>query len=355
MLHAGKYDRLKGLIDSGFTDWQSHGYVKTVEQGDLLLFNYTNEAQWAANWTWLETIGRGLIYDRAKREWAALPLPKFFNWGEGNRFDYTPVEYVTQKVDGWIGILYRDGNSVNQYKVASRGSFASDGAEVANSIITGHASAMAQHLPANVTLVFEIISPETRIVVDYGEARKLVVIAAYDRINMRELRYAELCKYAALCDFEVVKLHEDLQYVEQVEAHVAGLNSQDEGCVIRFESGNRFKFKSLEYLALHRLVSNFSAKVIVDLFFDGKTDDLLALPPHLRKPFDDVVNEVRAKTLAMYAEVDRLYAAADKTTQKDYALWVKANAPVAYHSMLFNKRNGFDVAELVKKRILEEI
>lgn len=355
MLHEGKYDRLKQLIDSGFTDWQSHGFVRTVEQGDLILFNYTNEAQWAANWTWLETIGRGLIYDRAKREWAALPLPKFFNWGEGNRFDYTPVEYVTQKVDGWIGILYRDGNSAAKYRIASRGSFTSDGAEVSNDIIAGHASAMAQHLPDNITFVFEIISPETRIVVDYGGACKLVVIAAYDRINMRELRYSELCKYAALCDFEVVQLHEDLMYVEQVEAYVAGLNSQDEGCVIRFESGNRFKFKSLEYLALHRLVSNFSAKVVVDLFFDGKTDDLQALPLHLRQPFDDVVNEVRAKTLGMYADVDRLYAAADKADAKTFALWVKDNAPTAYHSMLFNRNKGFDFAELVKKRILEDL
>lgn len=48
-----------------------------------------------------------------------IPVPKFFNWGQGGRYTTAKIKRVFSKEDGSLGISYRN-------KIATRGSFDSD-------------------------------------------------------------------------------------------------------------------------------------------------------------------------------------------------------------------------------------
>lgn len=121
-MEINTFQELRLLVTSGFTDWKSLGDVRSVEQDDLILFNYTNAAQFANRWNWFERQSRGLILNRETGEVVARPFPKFFNWGETNQPTASLVE-LTEKIDGSLGILYRHNG---EFKIATRGSFTSD-------------------------------------------------------------------------------------------------------------------------------------------------------------------------------------------------------------------------------------
>jgi hypothetical protein len=67
------------LLQQGVTDFSPYGMVSTKTKGDLVLFNYTNECQYAMRWNYFEQVSRGLIINRVTGEIVARP------WTEGFR------------------------------------------------------------------------------------------------------------------------------------------------------------------------------------------------------------------------------------------------------------------------------
>src|SRR5438132_2764187 len=142
---------------------------------DLLIWNYTQKTQWERNWTPETRMCRGLITTSAG-EIVARPFEKFYNAGEwlsmGNAIPVEPFE-VYEKLDGSLGILYHLANG--GWAIATRGAFESPQAQVGTGLLDG--------LPATFepspryTYLFEIIYPENRIVVNYGDRRELVLLA----------------------------------------------------------------------------------------------------------------------------------------------------------------------------------
>src|SRR5262249_28316353 len=136
-------------------------------------------------WDDLTRNSRGHIYNLQTGECVAWPFPKFFNLGENaaslpEKFPWDQPYEIMEKMDGWLGVLYRhDG----KFKVASRGSFHSSGAQWATEHLQGFDLSC---LPNEVTLCFEIIAPEHRIILDYGSERKLVILAGFNRLTGEE-------------------------------------------------------------------------------------------------------------------------------------------------------------------------
>lgn len=95
------------LAVSGFSEWKKYGDVSVRDNADLLIFNYTEKAQFEGRWNFFERVSRGLIVNRNTGEIVARPFDKFHNWLEGNRKSEGRILSITEKLDGSLGILYR--------------------------------------------------------------------------------------------------------------------------------------------------------------------------------------------------------------------------------------------------------
>ncbi len=158
---------LQQLVRDGYTDWAALGDVKVIQKDDLLLFNYTDRAQWAGRWNPFERMSRGLILNHVTGEIVARPFDKFHNWGERGMTTDAPIVSVAEKVDGSLGVSRRDewGNIL----ISTRGSFDSDQAIWATCWLNrNYPPALLSLWPAECTFLFEIVYPENRIVIDYS-------------------------------------------------------------------------------------------------------------------------------------------------------------------------------------------
>src|SRR5258708_3429749 len=144
------------------------GFIRVVRHDTepYLLFNYTEEAMFKNTWNDVERVSRGLIVNYLTYELVALPFTKFFGLEqqpETSLLNLPSSECeVTAKMDGSLGILYwcSDGPAI-----ATRGSFTSDQAIWATKFLRERFDLSG--LDRDITLLFEIIYPENRVVLDY--------------------------------------------------------------------------------------------------------------------------------------------------------------------------------------------
>jgi len=155
-------DDIINKVLSGFTDWGSLGGIYVRERHGLLLFNYSNAALFSGEWNPYERVCRGLMIDSQTGQIAALAFPKFFNWMQGGRCTKAHVVEATEKQDGSLAILYRDDG----LKICTRGSFDGEQALWATDFLNTMYPDLGETLPEDITLLFEIIYPENRIVID---------------------------------------------------------------------------------------------------------------------------------------------------------------------------------------------
>lgn len=259
----GKIDleRHRELEADGFLSIQNH------RQFPLLIHNYTPKAQYDRFWIPETLMCRGLITDEMGNI-VARPFPKFFNLDEYiTYYGKLPDETfeVHEKMDGSLGILYfLEGRP----HVATRGSFHSEQAEKATQIL----HRKYQHLPFQQgrTYLFEIIYPENRIVIDYGDQEDLVLLGIID--SKTGLEYPHL-------DFPMpIAPHfpqmNSLEKVRQFE------QDNREGFVLKFKGGLRVKVKMEEYVRLHRIITGVNKRTIWEYLKEGTSlDDLLDKVP----------------------------------------------------------------------------
>lgn len=187
---------------------------------------------------------RGLILDDYGNT-VALPWKKFFNYGERavEIGSHDPVEIV-DKMDGSLGIGYPTPDG---WAVATRGSFTSDQAIWA----TNYLRKMPKWtwIPnEGYTPLWEIIYPENRIIVDYGNAKALVLLGAVD--NEWGLYYGPKEAAGLLCwegETATVMVNTTIaSYMSSPNCH----RDNAEGVVVR--SGTRMvKIKQQDYVAAH--------------------------------------------------------------------------------------------------------
>jgi RNA ligase len=138
----------------------------------LRIYNYTNRAQFANEWTEEERVCRGLIVDENDKVIARGPS-KFFNYGQTGAPEValTDKVWVSKKEDGSLGIAYAYGDHVG---IATRGSFTSEQATRASSLLDNAEKIRIRHNQRNrnQTQIYEIVYPGNRIVLDYKGLEK---------------------------------------------------------------------------------------------------------------------------------------------------------------------------------------
>ena len=290
------------MIDlTPYDELVDQGYLKRVEFGDLVLYNYTPRCMFEQNWNAYTLRCRGIIFTK-EGELVAKPFPKFFNLEEhlkdkGFKLPNLPYE-IFDKVDGSLGILYWYQKIP---RIATRGSFTSAQAQLATTMLNNYPNLnKLKHL----TLLFEIVYPENRVnegarlVVDYGSTKDLILLAGY-RLDGLELTYDELTEIHKEYGFPLVTKYN--MTLEEAIAMQKTLPVQQEGFVIRFKNGFRIKIKGQEYLRMSKILNSITPLFIWEHLVDGALpkDFLMGVPEEIR---DDVL-KLQDRLLNQYLRV----------------------------------------------------
>lgn len=296
------------LVQEKFISMQRH------PEWNFRIFNYTAKAQYEKVWTPETLACRGLILD-AKDTIVARPFKKFFNLEEHAEPLPASGFKVTEKMDGSLGILYW-GEDGNPY-LATRGSFVSDQAAVGNRLLQAFWR-QKECFDRRYTYLFEIIYPENRIVIDYGNESKLVFLAAVDIATGIDIDHASLPD-----GIERVKHYDGITEIGAIRGHT---RENAEGYVIRFDTGLRLKVKFDEYVRLHRILTGTNTRNIWDALRAGTdlSDVIDRVPDEFYAWVTQTVKDLRTQFHAVEAQAQQALQQHDYVgiTRKDAALHI---------------------------------
>ena len=341
-------EQIQQLAKEGFTEWKTLGDVSVDRDGDLLIFNYTAKAQYEGRWNFFERVSRGLIINCKTGEIVARAFDKFFNWGQGGQESEGEIVSITEKLDGSLGILFRVNG---EHRVSTRGNFHSDQAEWATKFLREHYK--LDDLPSELTLLFEIIYPENRVIVDYKGRADLVLLAARNRFTGAYLPFfPDVERIAQTYGFPLPKVY-SFRDLKEILALVGQLSKDEEGFVVEFSDGQRFKFKGDRYAELHKLVFGLSFKNTLQAVITNQVEFLRGqIPDEFLAEFNGWVAEIESTRALIQREVADIFAQAPKDTRKDFAIWVMSNHK-DLSSYLFAMMDNFDLDPIIYKKAFE--
>lgn len=320
-------------------DQVAAGYIRVQRHPseNLRLYNYTIKAQMEWHWTPETRACRGLIVDDNDRI-VARPFEKFFSYDQlGGVVPDEPFE-AFEKLDGSLGILYWvDGLPC----IATRGSFTSEQAKAATLMVRQRIK--YQCLRRDLTYLFEIIYPENRIVVDYGDKRDIVLLAVIANETGAEVPIDE---YDGL--FSLVPRYQFASLSDLLKEQ----DASREGFVLRFQSGMRVKVKFEEYKRLHKLLTGTNAGHVWEMLRDGKSIETL-----LERVPDDYTRFIRAIAADLRTKYSSIEEAARSAFKNDFidrkaaAEYIKTQSnPGILFSMLDGKDYSRQIWKMVEPR-----
>lgn len=327
---------LESHVRNGYITARNHPHLP------LTVFNYTPKAVYEPLWDEVTLRCRGLIVDNEGLIIGNC-MNKFFNYGEERAKDVnlSGKVQVTDKLDGSMGsVIFYQNNLV----VATRGSFESDQAKWAHQFISKNTelyNAFKVLCSENVTAVVEIIYPENRIVVDYGDMTAVVLIGAIGNYELAEGKQLWIPADRIYSWPGPVVERFDADSFEDALRIPPRINR--EGIVVYFEeTGNRLKIKQEDYIEAHRFISNLTPRNIWQQLKDGKTvEDLLTVAPD---EFHDSVREISRVILSnketLEEEIERefqLHTRYEYKTRREFAEKIKDHP---LKSFLFLRLDG---------------
>ena len=329
-----KRELLKQMIEEGYVSIQEHPDI------DLYIYNYTKKAQYDKIWNEVTIKCRGLILD-SEGNIAANPFGKFFNLEEldNNKTELPNESFeVYEKLDGSLGIIYWLDD---EPMIATRGSFSSEQAVKGCKILHEKYKYTFNKLDKSKTYLFEIIYPDNRIVLDYGDKEDLILLAIRDTKTGKDLPLEEI-------GFPVVKYYDgikDFRKLKELE------EDNKEGFVILFKSGLRLKIKFEEYKRLHRILTNVSNKSIWEILKDdGNFNELIDKVPD---EFHNWLDKTKKDLIEGYKEIEdtskkEFRPVSDFESVKDFAEYTKKQK---YPTVLFKMKDKKDYTEFIWKQI----
>ena len=342
---------------------------------NLFIANYTEQVQWKRQWDDLTMMCRGLIF-APDGTIVARPFHKFFNLGEGHLPEQPAAPppdlpfTVTEKMDGSLGILYWVGDIPY---IASRGSFTSEQAQHGTAWLHRQPEKWRHLRAPDTTYIFEIIYPENRIVVNYGDRDELVFLACIDNETGDDVRYALRVMHGLA--WPVVREYENVSGIEDLMREYES-NDNFEGFVLRYSNGLRLKVKLPEYLRLHKLVTGINSRRIwevlaagqsLDPFLERVPDEFYAWVTETR---DDLVGQHRALMTMAHKTFDQIQSilaplraqlhdmsmetslAAGREYRKQFAIRAVEHRHLSV--LLFALLDGGDINELCWKQVRPE-
>jgi len=317
-------------------DYIERGLIRETIHPDfpeLAIYNYTPECQYSGAWDDVTMAARGLVLNRETGEVIARPWPKFFNLSEHETIPGGPAR-VVEKMDGSLGIVFHYGG---RWHIATRGSFTSEQAVVAQKWLPAH-------LPLGYTHLFEIIYPDNRIVVDYGGFEGLVYL---ESICLETYKPADVL---------TAWPHRAKRFGFVRPEDLPGHKDNEEGYVLYWpEHDFRVKVKFDEYVRLHKIMTEYSIKRLWEhITSGGQLSDLISGVPD---EFYDQVERDYELLHGTYEDVyDRSEAVHDVArgleSRKEQAGYVMSSDK-DLSGIVFKMLDGKEVNEAIWRKVRE--
>jgi T4 RnlA family RNA ligase len=320
---------LNQMLEERYLNCQKH------PSSELYIYNYSAKAQYDRLWNEVTLGCRGLILD-GEGNVIARPFPKFFNLGEyeGQKVPKSTFE-VYEKMDGSLGISYvMDG----KIQIATRGSFISDQSVKANELLKSRYYDSVAKMKMGVTYLFEIIYPENRIVVDYGDEKKLVLLAMIDietglDLPLEDIGFPLVKGYDGVNDINALKLLEE---------------ENKEGFVIKYPDGYRLKVKFEEYVRLHKIITQVSSISIWEYLKTNQSmDEILEQVPD---EFYNWIKEKKNEMETQYETIEQIAKSQMKLfdTRKETAAYIMT---CGYPKVMFDMMDKRDYSRSIWKML----
>lgn len=247
----------------------------------LVLYNYTQKTNSEKKWNEHTINSRGTIYEISTGDIIAYTFPKFWNFGElpnemQNKILNESHFEVSEKMDGSLGIIYfYDG----EWKVNTRGSFDSNQAKKAKLLLQKY---NIDQLDKNLTYLCEIIYPENKIIVEYGQRQELILLAIFGKNGQEHIitggePFPSSKKYI-------------FKNVQEILNTLTILSKNEEGYVVKLSDGQRIKFKGKQYLDQIKGSFNLSQMTVWKNLNNGIVDRKVfdQLPEEFSQEFEDI-------------------------------------------------------------------
>lgn len=344
---------IQDILDvDALTKHIAHGEITErfhPEFPELVIYNYSDKVAFSGVWTHETRTCRGLIVNLDTQEVLARPFAKFFNYGQ-EKVDYdldAVVYHVGDKEDGSLGIMYRTPDG--KYSIATRGSFVSDQAIHATEKLQRDIKADFE-IQTDFTHLWEIVYPENRIVLDYGDRDELIYLGC---VHVKSGAFGP-----PLSDW----FGQRDQPTTLREVMLRDDRPNKEGYVVWLDEWTAIKLKQQDYVELHRIVTGLNRKSIWRIVSASSPlewlDFYASLPDELTEWAQTVGREILDEYAAILAQVDMHYLRLldyiedeEVTERKDMAEWVFANVPKEYIGMVFTTLDGRDIQDKVWKLV----
>lgn len=318
------------------------------------LYNYSKSCTLEHVWNDATELCRGLITD-ADDNIIARPFRKFYNYEEIVDKSIIPDNLpfkIYDKKDGSLGILYWSPDGVPL--IATRGSFKSDQAEWATAYLRNILYKREDELWENLidwntmkvryTLLFEIVYPDDRHVVDYGKEESLTLLAIIDNETGKEREPDTLRNF-----FDVIKTY-NVKDWKTIRDMYDGDNA--EGFVVKFKNNFRMKLKYEQWFRKNALIAGLSRRKVLEFVVNDDLKGLFGIVNQLNEENRIYYTDILINLRKMYAEMERdaFLEYREFNTDKEAAEYFNKckNRPI-----LFAIRKGKDYSSIIWKKIKE--
>lgn len=270
------------------------------EKENLVLFKYTQGVSDGFNAIVKEA--RGIILDKSNN-WNVVchPFHRFYNIDQPEAAYLEGKLKVYEKVDGALIKLYYYNN---EWQCATNGTIDAhdtyiDGKwncfKLVEKALETYGLSWEQYtstLNKENTYMYELVCPETRQVVDYGNNRKLYYLGERNMVSGEEFYKAD--KY-----IDNVRQY-PLNSIPQIREAVENLGENAEGFVVVDENWNRVKVKTTAYFQLHYMANNGKPNPF-EIILNADPQEFLSYFPWFKETFDAAQDEL--KQIAAYADL----------------------------------------------------
>ena len=278
-------------------------YIKATWKGNYVLLKYNQLASDFTNEIVRECRGCIIHVPKERREWADVvcyPFDKFGNYGGSYvpSIDWSSAR-VLEKVDGsLIKVWYHHGT----WGVSTNGTICAEDAPTQVEGVSfydvfwraleknGNPQDFFDSLDRDYTYMFELVSPETRVTIEYPEPA-IYYLGARNMLHFNEVEYPTTTIDYKFFSFVKLPMRYPISTIEDCIEAVNLMGANEEGFVVCDKFFNRMKIKSPEYLIASRIRNNnaITVKRVIEAMRAGYLDDFYAYAPDYRDFVDSIL------------------------------------------------------------------
>ncbi len=324
-----------------------------------------------AKWTPPTEIFRSSLWN-SQGELISASFKKFFNWAEHPEFHKPPTSLTA---NGGCELMEKiDGSTLIVSRYKGQVIFRTRGTTDATKMDNGHEIEWLKDkypaissVPEGVSHIYEWVSPENKIVLNYGEDPDVYLIAIIKHEDYSLVSQKQLDDCAALYGFKRPARY-NFGSVEEMLKSIEDLKGKEGLCVYYNNGQNIRKVKSAWYLALHRMKTELgSFERVVDFYFSMNRPTYQEYYDFIVKNYDyELAEQVRGSISIIcesIKEVDRIIDSMKakvlplkKLVRKDAAAVIlQAYGDTNRSGMAFNLMDGKELTTDDVKKLLYQV